>query len=327
RSPSRARRSRSSRARPPPSRRAAVRGAAPRPRAPTASESRERRTMLQAPIGVLQETIEMPCPRTIACYSFSFASDAVRLPSEHVLDRKLAAHRCSGPRSPMYTTEPYAPNRIVRTIAIVLAALAISACQRDPVAPAESANASISDDVRLAAAQITPDYLRDRIAEFSADEFEGRGPATPGDEKARRYLVEQLEQIGFEPAGPQGEWEQFFDVIGIAAKMPKQWTFRRDGKSLAFDWWDEYIAASGVQTERGPIEDAEVVFVGYGIEAHEYDWNDFKGQDLKGKVLLMLNNDPDWDPELFAGETRLYYGRWTYKYESAARQGAAGAII
>ena len=227
----------------------------------------------------------------------------------------------------MYSTEPYAPNRIASTIAIVLAALALIGCQRDPAASADSANALASEDVRLAAAQIAPEYLRDRIAEFSADEFEGRGPATPGDEKARRYLVEQLEQIGFEPAGPQGEWEQFFDVVGVTAKMPKQWTFRRDGKSLAFDWWDEYIAASGVQTERGAIKDAEVVFVGYGIEAPEYDWNDFKGQDLKGKVLLMLNNDPDWDPELFAGDTRLYYGRWTYKYESAARQGAAGAII
>ena len=69
------------------------------------------------------------------------------------------------------------------------------------------------------------------------------------------------------------------------------------------------------------------MFVGYGIQAPEYGWDDFKGQDLKGKVLLMLNNDPDWDPALFAGNTRLYYGRWVYKYESAARQGAAGAII
>jgi Zn-dependent M28 family amino/carboxypeptidase len=109
--------------------------------------------------------------------------------------------------------------------------------------------------------------------------------------------------------------------------MPKQWTFSRGGKSAAFDWWNDYIAASGVQSERGSIKNAEVVFVGYGIQAPEYGWDDFKGQDLKGKVLLMLNNDPDWDPSLFAGDTRLYYGRWVYKYESAARQGAAGAII
>ena len=109
--------------------------------------------------------------------------------------------------------------------------------------------------------------------------------------------------------------------------MPKQWTFSKGGKSASFKWWDQYIAGSGVQAEKGSIKNAEVVFVGYGIQAPEYGWDDFKGQDLKGKVLLMLNNDPDWDPKLFAGNTRLYYGRWVYKYESAARQGAAGAII
>jgi Zn-dependent M28 family amino/carboxypeptidase len=90
---------------------------------------------------------------------------------------------------------------------------------------------------------------------------------------------------------------------------------------------DDFIAASGVQAASAAVKDAEVVFVGYGIEAPEYQWNDFKGTDLKGKVLLMLNSDPDWDPALFEGTRRLYYGRWTYKYESAARHGAAGAII
>jgi len=87
------------------------------------------------------------------------------------------------------------------------------------------------------------------------------------------------------------------------------------------------MASGGVQSDRAAIDDAEVVFVGYGIQAPEYDWDDFAGADLRGKVLLMLNNDPDWDPALFGGVTRLYYGRWSYKYESAARQGAAGAII
>ncbi|HVS02302.1 MAG TPA: M20/M25/M40 family metallo-hydrolase, partial [Thermoanaerobaculia bacterium] len=90
---------------------------------------------------------------------------------------------------------------------------------------------------------------------------------------------------------------------------------------------EDFMASSGVQREAAALDDAEVVFVGYGIEAPEYEWDDYKGADLDGKVLLMLNNDPDWDPELFAGERRLYYGRWTYKYESAARHGAAGAII
>ena len=90
---------------------------------------------------------------------------------------------------------------------------------------------------------------------------------------------------------------------------------------------EQYVAASGVQAERAELADSELVFVGYGIEAPEYQWDDFKGVDVSGKVLVMLNNDPDWDPALFAGTERLYYGRWVYKHESAERQGAAGVII
>ncbi len=215
-------------------------------------------------------------------------------------------------------------------IAAVIAAAVLVGCKRqepDQPLPEPKGVVGVSDAAKTAAAQITADYLRDQITTFSADEFEGRGPATPGDTKARQYLIEQLKQIGFEPGGPDGTWEQPFDVVGVTSAMPKQWTFKQGGKSASFKWWDDYIGASGVQAERGSIKDAEVVFVGYGIQAPEYGWDDFKGQDLKGKVLLMLNNDPDWDPNLFAGDTRLYYGRWTYKYESAARQGAVGAII
>ena len=135
-----------------------------------------------------------------------------------------------------------------------------------------------------------------------------------------------MERIGLEP-GFGEEWTQSFDIVGINARVPKKWTFRGNGGKLTFGFWDEFIAASGVQTERAAIEKADVVFVGYGITAPEYDWDDYKGVDLKGKVLLMLNNDPDWDPELFEGDRRLYYGRWGYKYESAAAQGAIGAII
>ena len=84
---------------------------------------------------------------------------------------------------------------------------------------------------------------------------------------------------------------------------------------------------AGAQRDEVGLDRAELVFVGYGIQAPEYRWDDYKGMDLRGKVLVMLNNDPDWDPELFGGETRLYYGRWTYKYEIAAAQGAAGVIL
>jgi Zn-dependent M28 family amino/carboxypeptidase len=208
------------------------------------------------------------------------------------------------------------------------AAVGLAGCRKaEPPAPPAAEKSLFSAAGDAAAKQITADYMSAQIRTLSGDDFEGRGPATPGDLKTRAYLANELKALGYEPGGVAGSWEQPFDIVGIDSKMPAQWTFTKGGKRLALKWWDQYIAASGVQETRGGVKDAEVVFVGYGIQAPEYQWDDFKGQDLKGKVLLMLNNDPDWDPALFAGTTRLYYGRWTYKYESAARAGAAGAII
>ena len=116
-------------------------------------------------------------------------------------------------------------------------------------------------------------------------------------------------------------------LVGVTTAQPDTWTFEGHGETRTLEQWEEYIVSSGVQEERVEISDAEIVFVGYGIQAPEYEWDDFKGADLDGKVLLIMNNDPDWDPKLFEGETRLWYGRWDYKYLSAAKQGAAGAII
>ena len=101
----------------------------------------------------------------------------------------------------------------------------------------------------------------------------------------------------------------------------------KDGKSIDLQKFEEMVVTIGEPVEAMSVKDAEIVFVGYGITALEYDWDDYKGVDLKGKILLMMNNDPADDPELFEGRRRLYYGRWDYKYASAAAQGAAGAII
>ncbi len=212
------------------------------------------------------------------------------------------------------------------------------ACNHKPPPPVEpaagpTANTAVTShldlpsDIDTASAVINEAYLRETIGYLSDDALEGRGPGSVGDTAARTYIVEQLEAAGAQPAGDAGGWEQEFDIVGVSAKVPETWTFQRGGQSLDLSWWDDFIAGSGVQREQASIRDAELVFVGYGIEAPEYDWDDFKGASLAGKVLVMLNNDPDWDDELFAGNRRLYYGRWSYKYESAARQGAAGAII
>lgn len=174
---------------------------------------------------------------------------------------------------------------------------------------------------------LAEDLLAD-VTQLASDEFEGRLPGSPGGLLTRKYLAGRLQTFGFEPAFGSNGWEQPLKIVGLTSMMPEHWTFRGPtGDEVSYRFLDDYMGASGLQQPKVDINDAEVVFVGYGIEAPEEQWNDFKGADLRGKVLLMLNGDPHWEKGLFAGERKLYYGRWTYKYESAARQGAAGAII
>src|SRR5579864_2681408 len=215
---------------------------------------------------------------------------------------------------------------VVLAIGTVTAALLSAEAAVAPAAAPGAAPPGLPGEEQ-AARRIDRGTLEAPVKFLSDDLLEGRGPATRGDKLSRLYLASLLEGMGYEPGGPGGSWEQPFELVGVKAKMPDLWSFRAGGKAVDLRRWDDYIATSGVQREKAAIEGAELVFVGYGIQAPEYRWDDYKGADLKGKVLVMMNNDPDWDPDLFAGKTRLYYGRWTYKYESAARQGAAGAII
>ena len=214
---------------------------------------------------------------------------------------------------------------------VLLSCTLLFACSKQETAvepQAAVAEAEVGNEAALQAAQlIESDYMREIIKEISQDSYEGRGPGSRGDVKARKYLAERLAELGIQPGAADGSWEQSFDLVGVNASQPDEWVFNGTDKSMALKQWDQFIVGSTVQQEKVEFADAEVVFVGYGIQAPEYDWDDYKGVDLKGKVLLMMNNDPSWDPELFAGETRLWYGRWDYKYLSAARQGAVGAII
>jgi len=212
---------------------------------------------------------------------------------------------------------------------VLCAAALLAGCSdpRDPVLSGPAAGPSSLSALDSAAQAVNADLLRAAVAELADDSYQGRGPGSVGDRRAQAYIAGRMALLGLTPAAPDGSWFQPFELISVTAQQPATWTFSTAGGPHDVSQGKDFIVASGVQATTAEVEDAELVFVGYGIEAPEYEWDDFKGADLRGKVLLMLNNDPDWDPALFAGERRLYYGRWTYKFESAARQGAAGAII
>ena len=187
--------------------------------------------------------------------------------------------------------------------------------------PTETAEAmAYADQV---AHLIRGDELQAVVAELASDDYEGRAPGTAGDARARDWIAARLAEANIAPGAGQG-YQQPFELVSVTTELPDAWPFST-GVSIAPG--AEFVANVGNQTSRASLAGAELVFVGYGIQAPEYEWDDYKSQDMSGKVLVMLNNDPEWDPELFAGERRLYYGRWTYKYEIAARLGAAGAII
>lgn len=180
---------------------------------------------------------------------------------------------------------------------------------------------------QVAGKEITEEALRADIAFLADDLLEGRGPGTRGDLLAQKYIISQFRLIGLQPAARDGGWTQTVPLLGVTTRPPKTMTFQADDRSLELKNSDDYIVTCGTGVEQANIKDADVVFVGYGMQAPEYEWDDFKDVDVRGKILLCMNNDPADDPEIFAGRTRLYYGRWDYKYAKAAELGAAGMLI
>ena len=177
--------------------------------------------------------------------------------------------------------------------------------------------------------RINENALHGNLRFLADDLLEGRGPGSKGDSIAQLYLESQFKRMGLTPIASLNSFRQKFPMLGLTSKAAKTWSIGSTIKSasIEFQYFKDYIAVAGRPKSKIDVGNAEIVFVGYGIQAPEYQWDDFKGKDLKGKILLMMNNDPESNPTLFAGARRLYYGRWDYKYESAARQGAAGAII
>lgn len=178
--------------------------------------------------------------------------------------------------------------------------------------------------------EISIDRMKEAVRVLSSDEFEGRAPGTVGEEKTAAYLVEQFKAAGLQP-GNKGSWFQDVPLVEITGRDYAPLAVTGGSAPLSFKYGSEYVGASYRATPRIDLKDSELVFVGYGINAPEKGWNDYAGIDMRGKTAVILINDPDYAAETvegtFNGRAMTYYGRWTYKYEEAARQGAAGALI
>jgi len=169
---------------------------------------------------------------------------------------------------------------------------------------------------------------------LASDEFQGRAPGTPGEDKTIPYLIEQFKAAGLEPAGENGGWTQTVPMIHTKLQAPVNVSVSQGGQTMPLRFPDEVYLGTVRAVDRVRIENAPMVFVGYGVNAPERGWDDFKGVDLHGKVAVMLVNDPDFEAAAgepvagkFGGKTMTYYGRWTYKYEEAARRGAIAALV
>src|SRR3989440_9711228 len=181
---------------------------------------------------------------------------------------------------------------------------------------------------------ITPDGLLAHIKVLASDEFEGRAPGTKGEELSVKYVNDQFKKIGLKPGNPDGTYTQEVPLAGIKSEPRMSFIIRE--KTMDLKYPDDFVASSARLQPEIKIEKSDLVFVGYGVVAPEYGWDDYKNVDVRGKTLLMLIGDPPvpdpkypakLDDKMFKGKAMTYYGRWTYKYEIAAQKHAAAAII
>ncbi len=179
------------------------------------------------------------------------------------------------------------------------------------------------------------DALLAHTKTLSSDEYEGRAPGTKGEELAVTYLADQFKKAGLKPGNTDGTYFQNVPLVGITP-TPAPLVFKKGAQQQTLKWKDDVVAWTKHVAPSASIDNSELVFVGYGVEAPEFNWDDYKGADLKGKTLVMLVNDPpvpdpsnpsELDAKTFGGKAMTYYGRWTYKYEIGAQKGAAGVLI
>ncbi len=182
---------------------------------------------------------------------------------------------------------------------------------------------------------VSTDAIMADIRKLSSDEFEGRAPGTKGETLSVQYFIDQFKAMGLEPGNPDGGWTQKVPLVGISG-APTPLVVKKGATTREFKVRDEIIAFSKHVVDQVKVENSELVFAGYGVQAPEYNWDDFKGVDVRGKTIVVLVNDPpvpdkanpkELDAKVFGGKAMTYYGRWTYKFEKAAELGAAGVLI
>lgn len=210
----------------------------------------------------------------------------------------------------------------------VAAALLLSACSMGQDVESPDAALDLPD---VADGTLSEETMKRVTERLSSDEFEGRAPGTAGEEKTIAYLIEEFGKAGLEP-GNNGSWVQDVPLVEITGKDFAPLTISGgDNGDIKLNYATDWVGATYREDVETNLDDSELVFVGYGINAPEKGWNDYEGLDMKGKTAVILVNDPDFGAETldgpFNGKAMTYYGRWTYKYEEAGRQGAAAAII
>ena len=212
------------------------------------------------------------------------------------------------------------------SLALVSVLALTTACQKDA-----SLDVSMDALPQVEVPALSEATMKDVTRELSLDSYEGRAPGSVGEEKTVAYLIAKYKAAGLEP-GNNGSWTQDVPLIEITAKNVSALTIAdRSGKAMSFAYGNEYVIGSYRETPKTDIKQSEMVFVGHGIVAPEKGWNDYAGVDVKGKTVVVMINDPDFENEgldgPFGGKAMTYYGRWTYKFEEAARQGAAAVLI
>ncbi len=214
--------------------------------------------------------------------------------------------------------------RLVSPFALLIAA----ACTTAP--PAPPAPKTLADFPEVSAEAILADTKK-----LASDEFEGRAPGSKGETLTVQYLSDEFKKAGLEPGNPDGTWVQKVPLVAILG-APSPLVVQKGSAKKTFKVGDDFVAFSKHVVDEVTLDTSDLVFAGYGVQAPEYNWDDFKGVDVKGKTLIVLVNDPpvpdaanpkELDAKTFGGKAMTYYGRWTYKYEKAAELGAAGVLI